>query len=117
MRAVLVMMLGSSQVRAADDALRSASQQVLDGREGRVNARRVGDDARVGLILRNVEVNAHEHTLALHVEIPNAHLAQLGFCASDSERRQNGLVAKRSKSRQNLTLEEFQGSTAARRHM
>merc|ERR1719428_216089 len=81
----------AAEVRAADNALRATSQDVLDGREGRVDARRVRDLRRVGLVKRDVEVNAHEHTLALHVHVCNAQLAER--FTSDSKRC-NLLVAR-----------------------
>merc|ERR1740117_1291180 len=59
-------------------SIRALVQSMPDGWQGCIDTRSVRDDVWVLLVLRNVEVNADEHALALHVHISNALLRQGG---------------------------------------
>eukprot|EP00962_Isochrysis_galbana_P032769 scaffold10831_cov129-Isochrysis_galbana.AAC.2 len=61
--------IGTTQVRHEDHGLGAAVEAVLDGRHCAVDARRVGDDRRVLLVLGHVEIHTDQHTLALDVNI------------------------------------------------
>mmetsp|Transcript_89931 Transcript_89931/g.279911 ORF Transcript_89931/g.279911 Transcript_89931/m.279911 type:complete len:410 (-) Transcript_89931:11-1240(-) len=66
------------EMRREYHGLRAAFQHSLNRGDRAVDALRVGDDSRVLLVLRDVEVHAHEDALAGHVDILDLELGRHG---------------------------------------
>ena len=63
-------------MRAQDHGLSTVVEGILDGGQGRIDSGRVGDDVRVFLVLRHVEVNADEDALVLEIHFVDLQLCQ-----------------------------------------
>ena len=68
------------QVGAEDDRLGARLEAVPDALQRALDSRSVGDFARVGLVLRHVEVAADEHALPGHAHAPEQPLVELAAC-------------------------------------
>ena len=74
--------IGTAEVRGEDDRGGALLEAVLDGGEGADDARRVGDDGGVLLVLGHVEVDADEDALARNVDVLELLLVQRHAFAS-----------------------------------
>ena len=79
--------VGAAEVRHEHDRLGALLKAVLDRGHGAVDARRVGDHRRVVLVLRHVEVDTNEDTLASDVQAREGDLVHLGRAVSLSRWR------------------------------
>jgi hypothetical protein len=89
---LVLLAVGTAEVGREDDALGTIVEAVLDRWNGTLDTSCVGDDARVLLVLGNVEVNADENALVLNVHVLELEL--LEGCHFCEKNRQNKLVAR-----------------------
>ena len=77
----------ATEVRHEHHGLGALLEAVVDRGHGAVDARRVGDHRRVVLVLRHVEVDTNEDTLASDVQAREGDLVHLGRAISLSRLR------------------------------